>query len=48
MPIYNKDEYLVLNFNKSLEKGNLEIHFNMKFPKQLSADAKFQLKKHLK
>lgn len=44
MPIYNQDEYKVEFFNQPLPKGNLEIHFIIKFPKQLSAEAKLKLK----
>ena len=47
MPIYNKGEYLVEFFNKPLNKGDLEIHFNIKFPKELSAETKQELKKYL-
>ena len=47
MPIYNKDEYRVEFFNKPLEKGDLSIHFDIKFPKQLSAESKQELKKYL-
>jgi len=47
MPIYNKGEYMVEFFNKALEKGNLEIHFDIKFPRQLKAETKEELKKYL-
>lgn len=47
MPIYNKGEYLVEFFNKPLNKGDLEIHFDIKFPKELSAETKQELKKYL-
>lgn len=40
MPIYNKDEYLVENYNKHLNKGNLEVKFDIEFPKCLSVEQK--------
>lgn len=40
MPIYNKDEYLVENYNKPLNKGNLEVKFDIEFPKCLSVEQK--------
>lgn len=44
MPIYNKDEYLVENYNKPLNKGNLEVKFDIEFPKSLSVEQKEVLK----
>lgn len=48
MPIYNKDEYLVEFFNKPFPKGNLEVNFDIKFPRQLSAEDQQKLRKYLK
>lgn len=32
MPIYNEEEFSVEHFNKELDRGNLIIKFNIKFP----------------
>ena len=40
MPIFNKDEYTVENFQKTAEKGNLYIKFDIKFPNQIDSKHK--------
>lgn len=44
MPIYNPDEFLVENYQKELPKGDLEIKFDICFPKKLTNEQKMKLK----